>query len=119
VFFGMIVGRHLSNILIFRRFARRPEEVSGQVVMAHSLVLSISTFHYLVVAVPVAMIAVFCPTPFTIGGAVAAVSVFYVHYVWILRHKRASNLRGGSNAGQSVQSDTNQTQAPDRSGGSA
>ena len=118
VFFGMIVGTHLSNIMIFRRFARHPEEITGQVVMAHSLTLSISTFHYLVVAIPVAMIAIFNPTPFTVGGAVGAASVFGVHCVWILRHKRAPNPQGGANAGQPVQSDTNQTQASDRSGGS-
>src|SRR2546426_6653463 len=53
VFFGTVIGRHLCNILIFRRFAQRPEEISGQVAMAHSLALAISTYQYLVVAVPV------------------------------------------------------------------
>src|SRR6266704_948317 len=31
VFFGALIGRHLCNILIFRRFAQRPDEISGQV----------------------------------------------------------------------------------------
>ena len=95
VFFGIIVGRHLSNILVFRRLARRPEEISGQLVMAHSLALSMSTFQYLVAAIPVAMTAIFSPTPFSLGGAAGAVLVFVAHAVWILRYKCGS-ASGGS-----------------------
>lgn len=109
VSFGMIVGRHLSNILIFRRLALRPQEISGQVVMAHSLTLSISAFQYLVVAVPVAMVAIFSPTPFALGGAAAAVVMFVVHAVWIWRHRRASNPQGGVNVRQPDQPDTSRT----------
>jgi hypothetical protein len=103
VFFGMIVGRHLSNILIFRRFARRPDEISGQVAMAHSLVLAVSTYQYLVAAVPVTIIAIFRPTPFTLGGLAASITVFVLHFVWILRNrKRAPNPKGGVKGSQPV-----------------
>lgn len=95
VTFGMVIGRHLSNILIFRRLARRPEEISGQVVLAHSLTLAISTCQFLVVAIPVAMIAVFSPTPFALGGMAGTVLVLTVHSIWILRNrKRSSNPQG-------------------------
>src|SRR6266478_5578659 len=40
VFFGMAIGRHLSNILTFRRMAQKPEQISGEVAMDHSLLLS-------------------------------------------------------------------------------
>ena len=96
VFFGMVIGRHLSNIPIFRRFSRRPEEISGQLVMAHSLALAVSTFQYLVATVPVAIIAIFSPTPFALGGVAGAILVFVVHCVWILRQKKASDKPGGA-----------------------
>lgn len=82
VFFAMLVGRHLSNILVFRRFAKRPDEVSGQVSMAHSLMLAISAYQFLVAAVPLALLAVLSPTPFTLGAAVGGPLVLFVHGIW-------------------------------------
>ena len=105
VFFGIIVGRHLSNILTFRLFARRPGDISGQLTMAHSLALSTSTFQYLVAAIPVAMVAIFSPTPFSLGGAVGAVLIFVVHAVWIWRHKKAFNPQSGVNGTQPLTSE--------------
>jgi hypothetical protein len=105
VLFGMVVGVHVSNILMFRRVARFPEEISGQVVMAHALLLRTSAFRYLVAAIPIAIIAIFSPTPFTIGAAAGAVSIFAVHSVWIWRYKRASNPKGGANMKQPDQAE--------------
>jgi len=100
VFFGMLIGRHLCNILIFRRFAQHPEEISGQVAMAHSLALATSTYQYLVVAVPVAIIAIFSPTPFTLG-LTGSILIFLVHSIWILRNKKkTSNPQGGASGRQ-------------------
>ena len=90
VLFGMVIGRHLSNILIFRRFARSPGEVSGQVDMPHSFSLAISTYQYLVAAIPVAVIAVFSPTPFVVGGLAGAILILLIHCIWILRHRKAA-----------------------------
>jgi len=106
VFYGMIVGRHLSNILIFRRLAQSTEEISGQIAMAHSLALAISTCQYLVVAVPVALIAVFSPTPFVLGGLVGTVLLFVVHGAWIRRNKKkTSNPQDGANGRQPLRSE--------------
>jgi hypothetical protein len=88
VFFGMAIGRHLSNILIFRRFAQCPEGISGQITMTHSLSLSISMYQYLVAAVPLAILAFFNPTPFVFGGLAGAGMIFMVHSIWIHRHQK-------------------------------
>jgi hypothetical protein len=111
VFFGMVTGRHFCNILTFRRFARRPEEISGQLVMAHSLVLTLSTFQYVVVAVPVAIIAAFNPTPFALGGVAGTILMFVVHGIWILRQKKPSKPPDGANARQPSGSDAKETAA--------
>jgi hypothetical protein len=94
VCFGMVIGRHLSNILLFRRVARKPEEITGQVVMAHSLALSSSAYQYLIVAVPIVMIAIFNPTGFTIGSLAGAIMIFVVHFFWLRKHnKKASAMQ--------------------------
>ncbi len=90
VFYGMIVGRHLSNIMIFRYFVNNPDDISGHITMAHSMSLSISTYQYFVVVIPMVFVAAFSPTPFVLGGLVGVVLMFVVHAKWILRHKRQS-----------------------------
>ena len=100
VVFGMIIGRHLSNILIFRQFARRPDEVSGQLVLAHSLVLRMSTVQNLAVVLPVAIIAIFSPTPFTLGGTADAILLLALHGVWIWRHGKLSKRQAETNRAQ-------------------
>lgn len=88
VVFGMVIGRHLSNLLIFRRFDRAPAEISGHVEMAHTLVQAISGFQYLVVVVPLGLIACFSPTPYVVGGLVGALLVLAIHWSWIRRYRR-------------------------------
>lgn len=88
VVYGMIIGRHLSNILVFWLLDKKPNEISGQVAMSHSLLLSISAFQYLIGLIPIFFIAVFAPTPYTIGGLVGACLIFVVHTLWIRKHGR-------------------------------
>jgi hypothetical protein len=98
VFFGIIIGRHLSNIIIFRYLAANPAEISGQITMSHSLVLFMSTYQYLVVAVPMIFLAVFSPTPFVLGGLAGSGLVFAVHSQWIQLHRK--NIKASNKAGE-------------------
>lgn len=88
VCFGMIIGRHLANLMVFRYFNRRPDEISGQIIMAPSLLLSISTYQYLVAAIPLVFVAVFAPTPFALGGLIGAGLLFVAHFRWIRLHMK-------------------------------
>lgn len=88
VLWGMIIGRHLSNIMIFRYLIRKPDDISGEVTVAHTFSLYISTYQYLVAAIPIALIAVFTPTPFVLGGLVGVCLLFVVHFRWAYRHKQ-------------------------------
>ncbi len=49
VFFGIVIGRHLSSLCIFRYLLKNPQEISGQITMTHSLGLSLSIFQSLVI----------------------------------------------------------------------
>ena len=85
--------------MIFRCISRRPDEISGQVAMDHSMLLSISMYQYLVVAVPMVFIAVYCPAPFVLGGLVGVIMTFVVHCVWIMRFKKQAVARVTPNPG--------------------
>jgi hypothetical protein len=88
VVFGMVIGRHLSNLMIFRYVIRKPDEISGQVAIAHTLLLSVSLYQYLTILVPLALIAIFSPSPFVIGACVGAVLVLVVHLIWIRKYRK-------------------------------
>jgi len=88
VCFAMIVGRHISNLLIFRYFNRHPEAISGQVTMSHPLVLAISTYHYMTVLLPVALIALCSGSAFAYGGVAGIGLSLFSHTIWRLRAKK-------------------------------
>ena len=86
VVYGMILGRHVSNLLIFRYVANNPGEISGQVVLAHAMLLAISTCQYIVVAVPMLFLAIFSPTPFVVGGGAGVMLLVSSHLIWRIRY---------------------------------
>jgi hypothetical protein len=87
VSFGLINGRHLTNILLFRYLIRHPNEISGQVSMAHSMQLSISKYQLLGFAIPLLLVTIFSPSPFVIGGLFGTITIIGYHFRWIQRHK--------------------------------
>jgi hypothetical protein len=97
VHFGALIGRHLSNILTFRRMnraeAQAKPEVTGQVTMTHSMSLSISAFQYLSLAVPLTLLAAFHPAPIVLGGCAGAWLLLLTHAIWSWRHKRTAVQR--------------------------
>jgi len=98
--YGMIIGRHFSNLLIFDRLIHKPEEISSQITMAHSLTLSISMYQYLVVGIPMCMLAIFSPTPFVLGALIGIVMIFLNHLNWIRRQKNKTSKKSSSEATQ-------------------
>ena len=99
VFFGAVIGRHLYNLLIFRDINRKPNEISGQVAMAHGLMLRMSLYQYVVVLIPLALIAVLSPTPFVLGGLLGVVLLLVHHLRWIGRYRKEQRSLNGPDAG--------------------
>jgi hypothetical protein len=82
-----ILGRHISNLLIFRRMIRKPDEVTGEVTMAHRFVLSLSLYQSLMVLFPILLIALLSQSPYAIGGALGIGLFLAVHRVWIRKSR--------------------------------
>ena len=99
VFFGMLIGRHLSNLMIFRYMIRRPHDISGKVSMTHGLLLSLSLYQYIVVFVPLVVIAFFAPSPFVIGAVLAGVLQVLVHIKWISKYRKKLESSSQPDAG--------------------
>jgi hypothetical protein len=99
VFFGMVVGRHLSNLMIFRYMIKKPQDISGQVTMTHALLLSLSLYQYLVVFVPLILIALFAPSPFVVGAVWAGVLQVLIHMTWISKYRKKAGSSNRPDAG--------------------
>lgn len=85
---GMLLGRHISNLLLFRYLARRPDQISGEVTISHQLVLAISMYQTMLVIIPMALIAIFSHNNFARGGLLGAALLFCVHLVWMYKAKK-------------------------------
>jgi len=88
VVYAIVLGRHLSNLLIFSHFIRNPNEISGEVSLSHELVLSISLYQTSIVLIPVALIAAFSQSSFAIGGALGVVLFLGTNLGWLRKAKK-------------------------------
>ena len=88
VLYGMVIGRHLSNLLIFRYVDRQAQELSGHVTMSHAMALSISLYHNLILLVPLLLVALFSPSPFVFGGLSSVLLFVLTHLRWIAKNRR-------------------------------
>jgi len=101
IFFGAIVGRHLSNICVFRRLIGKSDDIHGEITMSHALALAISLYQTVIVLVPVLILTVLYPSPVLVGAFIGSLLLVAVHLRWLRQHKKkqeASN--NGMNADQ-------------------
>jgi len=87
IYLGSIIGQHVSNIFTFNYILRHPESVSGEVTMSHLLILAISRFRAVALLFPLALISIFSPTPFVIGGLFSQIILFITHLLWTAKAK--------------------------------
>jgi hypothetical protein len=91
---GFVVGRHLSNLLMFRYLIRKPDEISGEITLSHPLLIVVSAYQHLGALLPLVFIAVFTASWFAYGGVLGMVVLVAVHYVWLRRARRRKAAAG-------------------------
>lgn len=87
-FNGLVLGRHLSNILTFLHLARRPDEVVGEVRLSHSFVISLSIYQLLTVGLPIIFVAIFSPSGFVYGAVAAVLAIAGLQTLWLVRSRK-------------------------------
>jgi len=85
--FGLLNGRHLSNLVLFTYVRRHPETLSGSVTMSHELVLWLSLFQLAPVMMMLILIWITAPIPQVTGAFAGIAALFLVHLVWIRRYR--------------------------------
>jgi hypothetical protein len=91
--FGMVVGRHITNLLTFWFLNKNPDEISGEIKMSHRYLLNNSLFQIITVAIPVMIGAIYSQSAFVAGGALGLLLFIITHLIWIRieREKASSN----------------------------
>jgi hypothetical protein len=80
--FALVLGRHFSNLLLFRYLNRHPAEIEGQVQFTQKLLVIMSLFNNVAVLPFVWLLAVLAPGPMTIGALVGVLAFCFAHLVW-------------------------------------
>ena len=88
VCFAVLVGRHISNLLIFRYSWQNPDALSGQVKMSHPMLLAVSSYQLTTVLLPVVLIAACTSSPFAYGGVAGVCLLLVSHGIWRFKFKR-------------------------------
>ena len=86
--YGVLLGRHLSNILTFAHLTRCPEEVVGEVRLSQSFVISLSIYQLLAVGLPIIFVAIFSPSGFVFGAVTAVLTMGSVKTLWLVRSRK-------------------------------
>jgi len=68
VYLGVVLGRHITNILLFRRVIRQHDDISGAVNVSHAFSLQLSLYQILGLLFPVVLLTLLAPSPQLIGG---------------------------------------------------
>jgi hypothetical protein len=86
--YGVILGRHFCNLLIFIFVKNNPKILSGEVVLSKKFILYLSAYQLLIVLIPTAFIAFFSLNEFALGGVVGILVLLGIHVIWILIAKK-------------------------------
>jgi len=85
--FGLINGRHIGNIVLFRYLIKHPELVEGKIHLSHLFVLKTSQLYLLSIALPVLLLLLMQPSALLIGAFLGCIVIFITHYIWISKYK--------------------------------
>jgi len=86
--YGILIGRHLSNIFLFNYTIKNATEIAGQIQYSQEYSLHASMYQYSVAILPLLFIGVWIQTPFILGCALAGVGYIVMHRNWIRKLRK-------------------------------
>jgi hypothetical protein len=88
VLLAAVVGRHISNILMFYYIIRNPDGLSGQIRFSHKAVVKFSQYQVLVAICPFVAVLLFTWEPYAIGGLCGLLLFFVLHARWLRKYDK-------------------------------
>ncbi|HNT34968.1 MAG TPA: hypothetical protein PKH07_08225 [bacterium] len=88
VTFGILLSRHIANIVMFDFVRRNAETIHGKISVSYEFSLCSSRSSISVSLIPLILVSVFRPSIFVFGGILANLNLIYVHFAWGRRHRK-------------------------------
>jgi hypothetical protein len=93
---GMIIGAHLGNLITSHHVSAHPEDVNGEVSIAHRMSLVTAQGRTVSFLVPVTILALLSRNAAVLGGAVGLLVVLCAQGLWRLRASRRASATPGA-----------------------
>ncbi len=90
--YGMLTGRHISNLLTYNYTKKHPDELIGKIKQSHEFSLHNSLYQYFVAIIPLAIIAIVNQKPMLIGCAIGAAFNIILHKLWIYKYRKVTKV---------------------------
>lgn len=91
--YACVVGRHISNLFIFRYIRTHEGVISGEVLISHRLLLAISSFQLITVILPLLALAILTPKSAVLGANLGIAFLITLHGYWYYRAAKTENLQ--------------------------
>ncbi len=86
--FLTIIGRHMSNVLLFSFLILNPGEVEGEVAISKLLTNKTSQYNILPYIFIIGIIYFYTYSDFVLGGVLGCTILFFEHYIWKARYDK-------------------------------
>ena len=83
-----IIGRHLTNILMFWDAIRHPEQISGEARIGHAFALRMSQYYAVPVALLLLVLALLTNTSVVWGACAGQLLLVFIHFGWSNRYRK-------------------------------
>jgi hypothetical protein len=86
--YTIILGRHLSNLLLFIYIRKNPTTLEGKVIIPSTYMLVTSRIMVVPGIFMYIVIYAFTRHTFVLGGVIGSLILYFVHYIWALKAKK-------------------------------
>lgn len=89
-YFAVIIGRHLSSLLIFNHVNRNPSELSGVIQMTTRLQMHFALFQHVAVIPVVVLLTIYSPNRYTVGALLGVSLLMGANLFWAFQARSAT-----------------------------
>jgi len=86
-----VLGRHLSNLMLFLYVRKNPTLLEGRIIIPNRYVLASSRIMVVPNILTYIVIYAFTQSVFVLGGVVGSIILFFVHYIWALKARKKAD----------------------------
>jgi len=94
VTFSAIIGKHLTNILLFLHALKHPDEISGEIYLNYRFQLRVSQYSIVGILCPFIVLLLFNQTSFIWGGVAGLIFLWLIHSCWLDKYNRKTRREG-------------------------